>query len=273
VLRRFASRNGGARTKRAVTLALCSLGLIALDICDVWFIAQMKHGMVTVLMPVKRFVVAFKELPEIVHRYVSLKQENEELKLKVDELKGKILIINEVEQELVELKKIMNLKHTSNMFNAMEKVLGTDKSVFESFVIISALHKRSRVGSVVISSDGLVGMIYDVVGAIARVLPVTNPKIFVPVKTKSGVHMIMSGTGRNEMVSIEIRDAAIEKVNVEDELYTSGEGGVFRDSISVAKVTSVDMASGRVTAKPIVNIDELGYAWVLEPVMQTRSSE
>jgi rod shape-determining protein MreC len=155
----------------------------------------------------------------------------------------------------------------------MEKILGMDKSVFESFIIISASHKESHTDSIVISSDGLIGIIYDVVGTVARVLPVTSSKIFVPVKTKSGVHMIMLGTGKNEMVSVEIRDAAIAKVNVEDELYTSGEGGVFRDNISVAKVTSVDRALGRVTAKPTVNIDELGYAWVLEPVMQTHSSE
>jgi rod shape-determining protein MreC len=229
--------------------------------------------MVVALMPVKRFIGRCKKFPEIVHGYVSLKQENEELKRKVDELKVKALIINGVEQELAELKKIVNLKYTSNMFNAMEKVLGTDKSVFESFVIISASHKASHVGSAVISSDGLVGIIHDIVGTVAMVLSITNSKMLVPVKTKSGTHMIMSGTGKNEMVSIEIRDAAIASVNVGDELYTSGEGGVFRDDISVAKVTSVDRASGKVTARPTVNIDALSYAWVLEPTMPTNGAD
>jgi cell shape-determining protein MreC len=69
------------------------------------------------------------------------------------------------------------------------------------------------------------------------------------------------------MTSVEIRDSAIAKVNVGDELYTSGEGGVFSSSIPVAKVSSIDARSGKLLAVPVSSMDNLGYAWTLLPVV------
>jgi rod shape-determining protein MreC len=266
VLRRFSLKSGVVRMRKAVLLAVFSGVLLGLDMCDVKFIARAKHHITSSLMPIKQFISSFKDLPEIVRKYVDLKRENDKLRLKLDELKVRAIIADGIERELVELKKFMNLKHNSSMFNLMEKVLGTDKSVFDSYIITSASHRESRDGAVVISSDGLVGMIHDIVGSVARVRPLTSQKMFVPVKAKNGTHMILAGTGKNELVSVELREAAIPNLKAGDELHTSGEGGIFMEHILVAKVASVDLATGRVIATPVANIDELSYVWIINPI-------
>ncbi len=198
-----------------------------------------------------------------------LKKEIEDLRRESDDLKIKIETIKNYEKELGDLKKSLNLNYSISTYKVIERVLGFEYSVFDSFMLISVSHNSIKQGSVVLSSDGIVGIVYLINNDIARVMTITDQKINIPVKSLSGEHIILSGTGKNEMVSSEIKEnITSSKLNIKpgDILYTSGEGGVFYSDIPVAKVIKIK-ESGSILAEPISKINNISFVWIIDPIL------
>lgn len=264
LLGRFASRRGLSIVNKLFIIVLFSVSIIVSDFLDAPYIAYFKHYLVTFSLPIKTFANKIIEMPEALYKYIALKKENEKLKLELERIKLKSVIDSGLENELLELRKIVNLKRQSDSFDFIERVLGFDGSIYDSFLLISATQTPTKKNSVVISSDCLIGVIYELHGKIAKVLPLTNTKMFIPVKTNSGNHLILKGTGKNELVSVELQNYVTKDFKLDDILYTSGEGGVYKKGIPVAKITKIDSQQVKIFAKPIADFDNLNYVWVTE---------
>jgi cell shape-determining protein MreC len=175
--------------------------------------------------------------------------------------------VRNVERELGDLKDAVGWKYSVPCSKSVEKVLGFDGAFHRSFLIISATHGESKPGGVVISSDGLVGVVHDVSCGNARVLTVSDSRFFVPVISESGKHAVMSGCSDGTLRSVAIHDdASPEAFSVGEMLYTSGEGGVFCVNIPVAKVIGINVAQGGICATPEFSPSRLGFVWVTNPL-------
>lgn len=270
LLGKFRSRREASKADRFFFSTFFFLFVFVLDLFKISYLDISKRFFDDYLIPVKFLANDLMEIPNMISKYVDLKKENEVLRLQVDELRIKTSIVANAEKELAELKKLVNLKYDSNSFEFMEKVLGFDKSIYNSYLLISSTHAATKADSVVISANALVGLIVDSNDNIAKILPITSQKISVPTKTISGEHIILSGTGQKKMFSKEIKSNTISDLKIGETLYTSGAGGVYKKNIPVAKISKIDKIKNEISAKPIVELNKLSFVWVVDPTIKTK---
>lgn len=266
LLGRFTSRRGFSRSNKLFVFSLLSSFIFISDYFETSYISDLKNYSLSFVLPIKVFANKLIEVPKILYHYVDLKNENKELRFEIDKLKLKSIITLGMEKELKELKQLVNLKYQSNSFEFMEKILGFDDSIYDSFLLISNTQPSTKKDSVVISSNALIGIISDVSEKVARVLPITSSKMFIPVKNESGEHLILKGTGKNELISIEIQSSTTKYLKINDVLYTSGEGGIYKSGIPVAKIVKIDINKTKIYARPISNLNTLNYVWIIYPL-------
>ena len=267
LLGRFTSRRGLSRPEKIFFFSLAFFLMTVADFFGESHVRTVGNFINRFCMPVKMVANSLIEIPKTISEYVDIKRENTLLRLELDALRIKNIIATGVEKELEELRRVVNLKYQSNLFDEIEKVLGFDKTVFSSYVLISMTQKSTKENAVAMTPDGIVGLIVEARGKIAKVLPVTNQKLSIPVKSKTGEHLIISGADRNEMVSREIRSNTVSELKIGDTLYTSGEGGIFKENIPVATISAINEIKNEITAKPIVDINKLNFVWVMSPVI------
>ncbi|GHT88430.1 cell shape-determining protein MreC [Alphaproteobacteria bacterium] len=232
-------------------------------------ISNIKMKLSEQAIALKVFANKLIDFPNSLFEYMNLKKENARLKMELDELKVEINSSENTELELEKLKKSVGLKYSFSNFKVMEKVLGFDKSPHESFMLISVSDDMTKPGQIVISSDGLVGVIFDCNDKVARVMTVCDQKLNVPVKTSTS-RLILSGDSKNEMKSQEINEeieSAKFDINIGDVLRTSGDGGLFPADIPVASVTKIATDKKIVTATPLSKIENIGCVYVISPVL------
>ncbi len=243
-----------------LVVAGCSLLLAVFEYKQSSFLLKYKQYLYEVTFPLKKSVHEFAQTVQNFPQkmgYITynrrLANENKRLKL-----------------ELLQLKQQKTNNLPSQQKNVLvSQVLGYEQSIFSSSMLINATDKMD-VGYIVSSNDGLVGLITAIAGNVALVTTVTNKRIAVPVKTKQGLHLVLKGNNDNSMISIAIQQNYslstnnIKPIKVGDILYTSGEGGIFKINIPVAKVISVGQD---IVAQPIVDLDKLEYVYLSSPVL------
>lgn len=267
---RFASRRHLKPTDIYIFYSIFFATISIADFCDLSSVNSVKSYISNVVLPLKHMANNIVEIPKLISEYVDIKKENKRLQMELDTLKIKTITAKGTEYELNELKKSINMKYSLSSFRSVEKVLGFDKAIYNSFLIISATQKETKPGSIVISSDGLIGIIFDITDKIARVMTIHDHKINIPVKSDSGEHLILSGSGRSGLFSKEIKTSS-KSVNINlqlnDFLYTSGEGGVFHANIPVAKVSKIDNEKNEIFAEPVANLQSLSFVWIINPIL------
>lgn len=235
------------------------------------FFDDIKTNIDEQLCNIKYYANRVIQFPNILSEYIHIKKENEELKIKIDELKIQLNTTKNVENELNQLKKSINLNYYITNYRYVEKVLGFDKTPYESFMIISANNDQTLPGKVVISSDGLIGVIKDSNKKFARVMTVCDHRLKVPVKSESE-RLILTGNDKNEMISKEIRETTDHPkitFNEGEILQTSGDGGFFPANLPVAKISSVSQSSStKISATPTTDLRNVSYVWIISPTAE-----
>jgi rod shape-determining protein MreC len=232
----------------------------------------MRHGINRLAIPLKKAANKLVEIPRSMSEYISIVKENRNLKLQLDAMKIRMVNALNLERELEDLRKATDLRYSVSQCGSIEKVIGFDGAFSRSFLMISATHVESRPGSVVIDSDGLIGVVHDLNRTTARVMLITDSKIFVPVISISGVRIILSGDGKSSMRSVEICSESLSadmKLNPGDVLYTSGEGGVFPVGIPVAVVTEIRLKDCIVFASPVADLSKTSFVRTMNPASKT----
>jgi rod shape-determining protein MreC len=238
---------------------------------NIRFVTEPSNNLSARLIPVKLLANKFVDFHMTMSEYFlqnrTLKLEIEKLRKENDILKISLTTIKNFEHEFNEIKKTTGLKYTISAYKVIEKVLGFDDGIYESFMLISASHKNIVPGTVIISSDGVVGIVHDINEGVARVRHISDPKLNIPVQSSSGEHFIISGNGEDSMISNEIKENN-PKLNVTkgDLLVTSGEGGVFHHGIPIAIVEEV-IENSVVKAIPVTKLSDVSFVWAIDPVL------
>ncbi|MDR1488636.1 MAG: rod shape-determining protein MreC [Holosporales bacterium] len=253
---------------------LFSLSIFLGSYYEIKLIKNFSEKLSGLCIPTKLFANYLVEFPTTISEYISknesLKNKIESLKIENNKLKTMLVNVKSFEQEVNEMRKFLDLKYSISNYKVTEKVLGFDKGIYESFILISVTHDNVKEGSVVVSSDALVGIVHDVQqqNNVARVRHICDQKINIPVRSQSGEHLILSGDGKNKMVSKEIKKQFANTqsfLNKTEILFTSGEGGVFQNGIPVATVDGY--SNSVIQATPITNLDDLSFVWIIDPVI------
>ena len=165
--------------------------------------------------------------------------EIDNLNNEIEKLNFEILKLKNLEEENIELSKLMNLVKTENFSIS---ILGEikSKSFFpkESLNVFTDIKKLNE-DMVVLNNYGVVGQISEIYPNYVRVQPIYEKGNIVPSYiSRNGLNIILKGKGENKTFAIENLSSEINLYEG-DEIYSSGLGGKFPKGYLIGKVKSI----------------------------------
>ncbi len=157
----------------------------------------------------------------------------------IEKLNFEILKLKNLEEENIELSKLMNLVKTENFSIS---ILGEikSKSFFpkESLNVFTDIKKLNE-DMVVLNNYGIVGQISEIYPNYVRVQPLYEQGNIVPSYiSRNGLNVILKGKGKNKTFTIENLSSEVNLYEG-DEIYSSGLGGKFPKGYLIGKVKSI----------------------------------
>lgn len=165
--------------------------------------------------------------------------EIDNLNNEIEKLNFEILKLKNLEEENIELSKLMNLVKTENFSIS---ILGEIKS--KSFFPKESLNvyadiKKLNEDMVVLNNYGVVGQISEIYPNYVRVQPLYEKGNIVPSYiSRNGLNIILKGKGENKTFTIENLSSEVNLFEG-DEIYSSGLGGKFPKGYLIGKVKSI----------------------------------
>ena len=165
--------------------------------------------------------------------------EIDNLNNEIEKLNFEILKLKNLEEENIELSKLMNLVKTENFSIS---ILGEikSKSFFpkESLNVFTDIKKLNE-DMVVLNNYGVVGQISEIYPNYVRVQPLYEKGNIVPSYiSRNGLNIILKGKGENKTFAIENLSSEVNLYEG-DEIYSSGLGGKFPKGYLIGKVKSI----------------------------------
>lgn len=199
--------------------------------------------------------------------------ENEEMARKIAQLEDQIHVLKDQEQENLRLRELLAYREekAANYQLTMAKVIGRDPSNWYRTIILDLGSARGiKTGMPVVSHTGLVGNIINVTSNTAEVLLILDSEAAVGGRIfENRIPGVVLGTGKSdllEMIHIP-HDAPLE---VNQEVVTSGLGGIFPKGIRIGTVLDVETEPNglmkKARLKPFVDFTRLEEVLVIEYV-------
>jgi rod shape-determining protein MreC len=186
----------------------------------------------------------------------SLREENKDLRGRIDMLNRKIETYKVIQDENDRLKSFMNFRKAVPYAVLPAQVIGRDPSNWSNSLIIdkgaSQGVGRNRA---VISTRGLVGRVVELGNRSAKVLLITDPNSKVGViiqRNRQGGILVGRPDGKCRMIYI----ALDSDVAIGDRVLTAGLGSIFPKDILVGEVLAVDKEPGRLYKYAVIKTSE-----------------
>ncbi|RMG90827.1 MAG: rod shape-determining protein MreC [Zetaproteobacteria bacterium] len=173
-----------------------------------------------------------------------LQQEYAVLKQRLEQQAAIIQRTHSLEEENRQLKALLGIANIEGFNWQATKVLGRSPDTMSQRLLVQAPH--ARIDDVVVSSEGLVGLVVEAREGYAVVRTILDASLSVPV-TLPGSHLagLVRGQGNELVIDFLPWD---EAPKVGDVFVTSGAGGLFPPGIPVARVLRVDPVPGTMYA-------------------------
>jgi len=173
-----------------------------------------------------------------------LLEENARLRLRLEQQTAIVQRANALAEENRQLRALLHITRLQGFHWHAAKVLGRSPDVMSQRLILRT--SRAGVDDVVISSEGLVGLVARADGDHAVVRTILDASLAVPV-TLPGSALAGLARGQGDALTIDFLPwAQVPKPGTV--LYTSGAGGMFPPGIAVARITRVRPVPGRMFA-------------------------
>jgi rod shape-determining protein MreC len=271
------SRRTGGRSRLTIALlVLTSLALLTLDFRDAAVVESARRVAGTVFSPLRGAAETvsepFTNAWHGVTDYGDLKDENDDLRRRLDEAEGDAVQGEDAAQQLAELLEQQNLDWVGDIPTTAARVVSGNPSNFSHTLDINkGSDDGIQAGMAVVNGAGLVGRVVLVTGNRSTVQLITDPDFAVGIKLlPSGVTGTARGQGEGEDLVV---DTPLEpdSENVPTRgtsLTTSGlEFSAFPESIPVGKVRSVQEAGGglgiEMIVRPMADTERLAFVTVL----------
>ena len=220
-----------------------------------------------VRLPLTVHAYFIKEMRSIVF-YRMLIRQNSVLKDKTAQLQSKIIESDEVLGENKRLKKLLELKESSEFSLISANVIARENYLGNQIIIIDiGSNFNIKQNQAVVTYLGLVGKIIQVNSNVAKVMLINNPNLSVAVLMQDSRQQgLLQGSfhGKCKIRYLD-RDAEIKKGDV---VVTSGLGSMFPEGIMVGRVLSVGREIGEdlqyAVLKPEVDLSRVEEVFVVE---------
>lgn len=157
-----------------------------------------------------------------------------------------------LKDELDNIKKINNIEFNDDLDLQVSRV--KYRNVYEysdTLTIYKGFKNNVFVNDVVLNNDGLIGIVTKTYDYYSVVTLITNKNSNISVKINDAIGILK--TINNTLVVTNINN--YEKVNVDDEIYTSGLGNL-PDNIYIGKVKSINLNNTEIEKVIEVNIND-----------------
>lgn len=157
-----------------------------------------------------------------------------------------------LKDELDNIKKINNIEFNDDLDLQVSRV--KYRNVYEysdTLTIYKGFKNNVFVNDVVLNNDGLIGIVTKTYDYYSIVTLITNKNSNISVKINDAIGILK--TINNNLVVTNINN--YEKVDVDDEIYTSGLGNL-PDSIYIGKVKSINLNNTEIEKVVEVNIND-----------------
>ena len=256
-------------------IVLTAVTLITLDVRGSGPISALRGGAHDVVNPIAgAFDTVFSPVGDWIDGVTSaasLKDQNAQLRRRLDAARGQEAAARAATQENKDLKKLLDLPFVENADAIAAQVVEGAPSNFE-FTVQIGKGESDGVGvdMPVVTGAGLVGRVLAVSRDRATVLLVKDPESGVGVKIeKSGTPGVVKGRGDSDTLRVDFVDPNAD-VTKGEIVYTSGQqSSPFPGAIPVGTVSKITKAHGDlqqdVLVKPLVDFSRLDYVKVLRP--------
>lgn len=171
--------------------------------------------------------------------YKDVKDENDELRKKLEDKKGHEAELVKLRAEVAELRKLNKIKVKGVPTVAAEIVTGPISSFEQTIEIDVGSGDGVKKGMAVVTGGGLFGQVTKVHGGRSTVQLITESDVSVGVSTKKGDLGLAHGQGQGKPLVIENFPDTV-KVKVGDFIYTSGiDRSAFPKDLAVGRVSKV----------------------------------
>jgi rod shape-determining protein MreC len=265
-------QQGNRRRSILVLIIITAVALITLDVRESGPISGLRDTVRDVVEPITSVVGSvFDPIGDYVDGVVhsaSLKDENAELRDRLDRQRGKLAEAEAAIAENRELQQLLDLPTIEDEDAVTAQIVGGAPGNFEFTVQIDAGTSRGvQPDLAVVNAAGLAGKVADASGSQASVLLLTDPDSSVRATLANGATGFVVGRGEGKLLKLTDIDANVE-VKKGDVVSTSGEAGsVFPSGVWIGTVESVESKRGaleqEITVKPAVDFSRLTRVKVL----------
>ena len=204
----------------------------------------------------------FKNSGDNINNIFYVYRNNKNLIIENENLKSQLIEHKFIRKENIELRNLLNVKKENSYSFVTAKILSQSNFSFSHSMILSVgLENNISINSPVIYKNQLVGYISDVGNKSSRVRLITdiNSKIPVLVLDKN-IKFIMSGDNNNYLKLLNFGN--INLLENGDEVYTSGDGGMYPKGLMVGKV--IKGSENQLVIEPSLTIGKLDYLQIID---------
>ncbi len=169
--------------------------------------------------------------------YLNVYNENQELKIEIDKLKGKELNYIFLENENKKLKEIFG-ENTNISEGIVSRVLiDKDGKFLKSIILNKGSKDGIKIGMVVLEKSYLIGQVIEVNYTTSRAILISDLNSNIPVVIEPGsFQSILSGTGKDYgIIKYSKKELVLEDNSI---VYTSGSGGNFRAGLPIGRINN-----------------------------------
>jgi len=204
----------------------------------------------------------FKNSGDNINNIFYVYRNNKNLIIENENLKSQLIEQKLIRKENIELRNLLNVKKENSYSFVTAKILSQSNFSFSHSMILSVgLDNNISINSPVIYKNHLVGYISDVGNKSSRVTLITdiNSKIPVLVLDKN-IKFIMSGDNNNYLKLLNFGNTNLLENG--DEVYTSGDGGMYPKGLMVGKV--IKGSENQLVIEPSLTIGKLDYLQIID---------
>jgi rod shape-determining protein MreC len=198
--------------------------------------------------------------------------ENQQLRAQVEQMQTELRDTRQKAAQADRLEKLLNLTQQSSYQTVTAQVIARDPSVwFDSISIDKGRWAGVEINMPVVTSDGIVGRVVSTGPLNAQVMLVTDEKsgagaIVGQLGTSNAAGSI-KGMGENGLLDMRYV-SGLEKVQMGDTVYTTGQDGIYPVGLTVGQVVEVHAGSATqpqvIHIRPSAGLDRLKEVTVLQ---------
>jgi rod shape-determining protein MreC len=195
--------------------------------------------------------------------------ENQKLHAQVEQMQTELRDTRQKAAQADRLEKLLNLTQQSSYQTVTAQVIARDPSVwFDSISIDKGRWAGVEINMPVVTSDGIVGRVVSTGPLNSQVMLVTDEKsgagaIVGQLGTSNAMGSI-KGMGENGLLDMRYV-SSLEKVQMGDTVYTTGQDGVYPAGLTVGQVVEIHPGSPQtIHIRPSAGLDRLKEVTVLQ---------